>query len=312
MSDKTRQMIASIVSSDQYKEMNLPEKKADTYIRHAKDQFVFSKDLFGLDKEMFSVMKNTYDMDVVSHRHDFYEVQFVYSGQVKQNINGKELVFKRGMMTLFNKKVTHDIQACTSSDRLYHVAISERVIKQLLSLLTDTSSVKDYLESNDSRDYLILDCSGSKFEDFFEAIEKAYFFRQAGYEKNIMMYLALVFNLCQQEKDHLVTLKESRIRQIKRLIDEDYKNLTITALSKALHVHTNYLSRFIKNEMGSSFSKLLKKARMDKAAYMLMMTDLSIEAISDHVGYQNVNYFYKVFKEVYQMTPASFRLQRRK
>ena len=47
--------------------------------------------------------------------------------------------------------------------------------------------------------------------------------------------------------------------------------------------------------MKTSFNKLLKSTRIRKASYMLMASDASIEAISESVGYKNVNYFYRVF-----------------
>ncbi|WP_240841563.1 AraC family transcriptional regulator [Acidaminobacter sp. JC074] len=318
MTDKRKELISSIVSTKQYKAMELSNKDIDDFIVTDDVHYVFSKTLFDLDSKMFSVMRNVYNLGVVSHRHDFYEIQYVYSGLVKQRINGQKVELKKGTMTLFNKHVMHNIESCTSNDRMYHIALNETAFTDtFFNLIVDKSPIKAYLQSDDpSSDYLTLDCSHPFFEQYFEAIEKEYVYRQEGYEKNIQMYLALIFNKYQQlvieENSHdASSLKHKRIREIKQIMDDQYKEITLESLSEQLHVHPNYLSRFIAGEMHSSFKKLLIDIRLKKASYMLLATDSSIEMISDEVGYKNVNYFYKVFKEVYKMTPSEYRKKNR-
>ena len=47
--------------------------------------------------------------------------------------------------------------------------------------------------------------------------------------------------------------------------------------------------------------------RCKKAANLLKKTNLPIQEISSYVGYSDNNYFAKVFKKNYDMTPTEFR-----
>ena len=63
----------------------------------------------------------------------------------------------------------------------------------------------------------------------------------------------------------------------------------------------------VKREVGESASAIISKMRCKKAANLLKTTDLPIGEISSFVGYADNNYFVKVFKKVYSMTPGDYR-----
>ena len=51
----------------------------------------------------------------------------------------------------------------------------------------------------------------------------------------------------------------------------------------------------------------MQEIRLAEAVNNLRQTSLPIEDIAHMVGYNNIGYFYKIFKENYGMTPADFR-----
>jgi len=323
MNEKRKKLINAIVSTKEYKSLELASKDTDQFVvEEGFKRYVFSKALFELESKMYAVMRNVYYMDVVPHQHDFFEIQYVYSGCVKQNINGKIVELPKGTMTIFNKQVRHNIKVASSKDRFYHLGINEAVFtREFWDLVMDDNPIKNYIQGSlegdiENKDYLMVECSQPIFEQLFEAIEEEYISRGPGFEKNIGAYLALVFNKYYQVsrddgKDNKGSLKQKRIREIRRILDEAHKDITLTALAEQLHVHPNYLSKFVLKEMDANFNVLLKNVRLKKACHMLVATDISIEGISEEIGYRNVNYFYKVFKETYKMTPTSYRKENR-
>ena len=56
-----------------------------------------------------------------------------------------------------------------------------------------------------------------------------------------------------------------------------------------------------------SVNSYVKKARIDRASYLLMSTDMNIDDISALLHFGNRNFFTKVFKEETGSTPAKFR-----
>ena len=47
--------------------------------------------------------------------------------------------------------------------------------------------------------------------------------------------------------------------------------------------------------------------RLERAELLLTETNNTIEQIAEEVGYHNKGYFYKLFQEKYEETPASYR-----
>ncbi|NQX61404.1 helix-turn-helix domain-containing protein [Paenibacillus qinlingensis] len=76
-----------------------------------------------------------------------------------------------------------------------------------------------------------------------------------------------------------------------------------------LHLHPSYLSRLFKRETGENFIEYVTRMKMEKAKELLEITDKSVEQISDMLGYENKNYFGKLFKAHTGFVPNVYRGQ---
>ncbi|MBR3642844.1 MAG: helix-turn-helix transcriptional regulator [Parasporobacterium sp.] len=70
-----------------------------------------------------------------------------------------------------------------------------------------------------------------------------------------------------------------------------------------------YLSKTFKKEVGMTISQYIARLRCQMAARILKRSDIPIQEISSYVGYPDNNYFVKVFKAQYGMTPSEYRTQ---
>ena len=62
-----------------------------------------------------------------------------------------------------------------------------------------------------------------------------------------------------------------------------------------------------KEKSGNTFGDIVKNVRMKKARALLKSGSMTVEAIAENVGYQNVEHFNRLFKKKYGMTPVQFR-----
>jgi len=75
----------------------------------------------------------------------------------------------------------------------------------------------------------------------------------------------------------------------------------------------NKINDILKAELGFTFSGYLNKLRLTEAARLLSEKGkATVGEIAYSVGYSNVSYFNKLFKEEYGCTPKSFRSLRGK
>lgn len=92
-----------------------------------------------------------------------------------------------------------------------------------------------------------------------------------------------------------------------RYINEHYADeLDLETLAKNVFVSSYYISHLFRNEMGTTFSDYLTKVRLDNAKKCLM-EGLSVEKTAELVGYNDGNYFIKIFKKYVGVTPAKYR-----
>jgi AraC-like DNA-binding protein len=81
----------------------------------------------------------------------------------------------------------------------------------------------------------------------------------------------------------------------------------VNVAARRLNITPPYFNRVFKKNRGKSFSEYLSEYRMEKARQLLRETNNSIGYISNAVGISNINYFYTLFKKMYNFTPQQFR-----
>lgn len=84
-------------------------------------------------------------------------------------------------------------------------------------------------------------------------------------------------------------------------------NLSTSLLADKINVQSTYLSKQFKSAMGMSITRFIQLARVQKAAELLCISENDIQDISQFVGYEDNNYFVKIFKRYYNLTPSEYR-----
>lgn len=108
------------------------------------------------------------------------------------------------------------------------------------------------------------------------------------------------------------TLKEKILRII--VIQEKYKDKEYSAKQLAMDLGTNtrYVSAVINVKFHTNYSCFVNKYRIDEA--MSLMVDrryqkLTMEQISDMVGFSNRQSFYASFYRIMNMSPREYRVK---
>jgi two-component system, response regulator YesN len=99
------------------------------------------------------------------------------------------------------------------------------------------------------------------------------------------------------------------VKRAKNFITEHYTNpeLTLEMVAHQIQVSPVYLSRTIKQELGTSFVGLVTHKRIEKAIKLLHKTDLQVYEIADQTGYASQHYFSTAFKKFVGVSPNQYR-----
>ncbi|MFP4377399.1 MAG: helix-turn-helix transcriptional regulator, partial [Spirochaetales bacterium] len=100
----------------------------------------------------------------------------------------------------------------------------------------------------------------------------------------------------------------SDIEKIKAYIDNHLAEpIGLDTICELVFMNKSYLSRLFKQEVGETFSEYLMRRRVEKAKRLLQSSERSIDEITEAIGLENVNHFYRIFKKVTGTTPGAFR-----
>lgn len=103
----------------------------------------------------------------------------------------------------------------------------------------------------------------------------------------------------------------------KIVVDKKYRDPDFSAkeLAKELETNTRYLSAVVNSRFGMNYSNLLNEFRIKEALHLLRdkrYVDLTIEQVSEKVGFANRQSFYAAFYKNMGETPSKYRKRYRK
>ncbi len=104
------------------------------------------------------------------------------------------------------------------------------------------------------------------------------------------------------------SLKLHRAKMIFDYIGKHYSEpITSKQLADLCHVNESYFCRFFRKSFGKTPLSYLNEYRTEKAAILLKETQKSITEIALETGFENSNYFTRIFRKLKGCSPSAFR-----
>jgi len=106
-----------------------------------------------------------------------------------------------------------------------------------------------------------------------------------------------------------------KIKELEKLMNAskiyENENLGLSQLAESLDLTGHQLSELINTQFGISFSRYLRKVRVDRAKILLMTEpSSSVLSISMETGFKSQSNFYAAFKEITGVSPGGYRKER--
>lgn len=90
---------------------------------------------------------------------------------------------------------------------------------------------------------------------------------------------------------------------VTRYISEHFDTAILQSTAEHFSYHPNYLSTLLSQQLGKTFSDILREQRMERAAALLQGTNLPISEIAALPWYSNASSFYKAFRRQFHHAP---------
>jgi AraC-like DNA-binding protein len=241
-----------------------------------------------------------------------YEIIFLVEGIMRCCIGSRAFVLnadeKTGYLAVMDKGVSHHHSYNGSMPHgLFHIFIDDTWLAHFQAIaampLFARIRTTDVLRlQGDDRDALI-QILKSMINDPPDAL--------SGAVQSALMDLFFLRLLRAQTDVHPaedITSTSRDILRVIRYIDEHYADpISLSTAAERFAFSKPYLSRFFHEETGLTFTDYLNQIRIKQAIRLLKDFRLSIQILSQQVGFQTPAYFSRVFKRQMGVTPQEYR-----
>lgn len=252
------------------------------------------------------------------HTHDYVEVVYMCTGKTTHIVNGSAITLGRGELLFMNQWATHEICQAAQEDVAVNFIVLPAFFTNVLDMIGE--------EETPLRRFLV-DClcgqsDGPGFLHFRVAdivpvqnlIENLLFILMQDTptkRKMSQMTMALLFLQLMGHTETLATSDQEQAAMVRVLayVESNYARGSLTELAGRLHYDLYSLSREIKRQTGNTYTQLVQQRRLAQAAFLLKNTNRTVDSIAHAVGYENIGYFHRIFREAYGLSPRSYRLQ---
>lgn len=268
--------------------------------------------------QQFAVRKHARFCEYPKHRHNYLEFMYVYGGEMITIIDDQEIVIKQGELLLLNQNIEHAIKYTNENDIIFNFIIKPEFLEFLSGMAEEQNEVFsfifDALYSYDNKgEYLIFKVSNNEIvRNHIEAIITNIYQQQLNHSFTLKLLVGLLLTEL-MNNPHLIETYESNnynklvVISILKYITLNYQEGSLSVLAKQIHQPDYKICKLIKEHTGSTFKQLIQEERLKAAANLLKTTSLPIVEIMQEVGYENITYFYKIFKEKFKITPSIYR-----
>lgn len=108
--------------------------------------------------------------------------------------------------------------------------------------------------------------------------------------------------------DHFPIQASPLLVEVFDFIEHHYnKTISLADIAKAINRSPSYLSASVRKLTGRTVVEWIKERRMTEARRLLLETDDDITQIAESIGYQEVTYFIRQFRQFHRETPQAWR-----
>lgn len=266
--------------------------------------------------------KGGYSLDLYAKRNGFliskekYISLLIIYGVVSVNIDSKIIKLVEGTIILLRNGSNIKYSLDEINSKICVINFKEEFFDPNLKYqMADCPILYDFIRLDTKKmEYLVFDITTydivNKYLNFL-----LYEITRTNEKNEKLVKAALVLfltNLHNVHQDSLIISESSMMenydvrRWLKYMVD-NYSTVSLNSMAKAFNFNPTYFSLRFKTLANDSFSNKLREIKLEKAKWLLITTDLSVQNISEIIGFKEKSYFFRIFKKRYGMTPLKYR-----
>lgn len=274
-----------------------------------------------LGRNLLSYVHLPYINDKI-HAHNHFELNYIYAGSARQKIDGEQRILSAGEFCIFAPNMRHNVLVDDPDSLVISIPVRKSTFDSIFGrLLTQNDLLSQFfrntLYQEKQTNYLLFKTKPDDSE-IIRLIQHITVESNSD-RKYAAAYVdclipQLFYTLLRKYSDTILYYGsdgddpvQSNFVLMITYVQNHFTDITLTRLAKLFGYSPEHVSRLFQKNMHESFSAIVQNLKMQKAAELIRTTDLSIEDITEKVGYTSPDYFTRNFRKHFGCTPTEYR-----
>lgn len=250
-------------------------------------------------------------LDRYDHKHDFWQIISVASGNGTIRLDGKEFPLSQGNIIFIAPDILHSFWADTTALTTYEIKFS--ITDEFLSNIANNiyPCVNTPCEPISQLIKIIVHEARDKKTFSAEIIKHQI-------AELILLYarhycnISDVSNSDDSRQSNDADALDSLIMQVKEYIDIHYTQpIELSDIAGKFFISRESLCRRFSDSFKVSPKKYINLLKIQKAKELLETTDMSITEISEFIGFSSIHYFSRKFTSIVKSSPSEYKIAKR-
>lgn len=257
------------------------------------------------DKDIHWHHKKRKISQIGRHFQDYYEITLILDGKAKNIVSDTIYVTQKNDIVFMNKNVIHELISCDSDKSLKYInlAFSDRIMSRI-QIIFPNFSIPDlsfivHLSSEKTK----------KLINIYNEINLTDSYQESN--KDIELFLYQMIKEMIYQPNSIRNLYPNWFKTLLLEIQNIERVKDTHDIFKKSPYSKQYTIKKFHEYLNMTPTQYLNKTKINRSIELLLSTELSIAIIAFECGFNNVEYFDKIFKRNMGMTPIRYRQTQR-
>ncbi len=150
-------------------------------------------------------------------------------------------------------------------------------------------------------------------DDIYKTAESDSSVRDMRINEQLAKLLTLIMQQSRQAEENReedTTHTKRDVTEIRAYIEEHYQeSMTLETIAQRFYISKNYLARLFRKQCGMTINGYIQQVRVTQAKRLLRFTEKTMEEIAEECGFNDKNYFSRVFRKLESCSAGEYRKQ---
>lgn len=252
---------------------------------------------------------------VLPNERDDYEIHFVEQGSGSFSIGNNVYEVGPGDVIVLHSMEGNSFINSTESFRVFCVTFSFENSENIVKMNELNKLLKEEIFPKKSNE-------ATTIPRILYTMHREFSAKSIGHDLRIKLQMgALVMEILdtwkqqngQEDIKRMISSNSYKLvnKVIVYLQDNYCSDIRLETVGKIVNIHPRYLCTLFRQITGKTITDFIRQIRIEKSKRLLLYTSLSITEIAFEVGYNNSQYFSKIFSQTEGTEPRTFRKTRK-